>query len=140
MRWFILGVLVTISGSLISAEKEYHSDDNSSEDAIYIMDRLVELSSSVEESREENKNLRAVVLELNDAENLARSETTIAMRESILNLTNSVADLRATLDNFQAIGERLDSADAKLIALAEKLDAEDVTSIDTDYAATLGAL
>jgi len=39
-----------------------------------------------------------------------------------------------------ALAEKLDAANAAIRALTDKLDAEDVTNLDTDYRATVDAL
>lgn len=65
-------------------------------------------------------------------------ETVEALQQAV-NLLSSQGTSADTTNSLNILGSKIDNLKDALVAIAEKLDSEDVTNLDTDYAAEVAA-
>jgi len=134
-------VALLTTGGVFAASQGSFDRQEFSENSEYMYDRLIELTVAVQKNKDELEALkdatRSAVLALEST-----SESLADTRQSLKFISEYLAGVKEMdhTASINALGSRIDSAQLEIDTLADKLDAEDVTNIDTNYRATLEAL
>jgi len=158
MKYLIL-VSFLLIGSLnvIGAPQKEFDNTQFSENSEYNYKRIIEAAQAVQENRDAlnalvasvtniSENLQRTSYELKEVrtylESIRENPNDDELRKSVLYIAKYIEETKDMdiQSSLAAVGARLDSTQEKVNAMADKLDAEDVTNIDTDYRATIEAL
>lgn len=138
---FIPIIFIALFALTSSAEEQQtsHTSTNMSENAGYLLDLLVGLNDETQKNRDTLKEIRDQLVNLtNIVTDLQEQE------ENYLDLANTVQSIKEVqvdvVDSLAATSDRMDSVNARVYAIANKLDADDVYLLDTDYSAIINAL